>query len=181
MDKEKVHTKYLWLDLEMTGLDVTKERIIEIAAIATDVDLNELGTYESVVFQEQSLLDAMDKWNTDHHGKSGLTAKVPNGKKEHEVESELITWSKKIFNDERIILAGNSIGQDRLFIDKYFIDFTKLLHYRQLDVTSFKLAFLPKGIKFEKNNSHRALDDIKESIAEFKFYLEHFNQSTKLA
>lgn len=167
------HTKYLWIDLEMTGLDVEKERIIELGAIITNTDLNEISTYETVVKQPQILIDAMDEWNTEHHGKSGLTAKIPHGKTEEETEKDLITWCKEHF-DEPIIIAGNSIGQDRLFLEKYFKDFSKLMHYRQLDVTAFKLAFAPKGIKFNKKNSHRAVDDIKESIAEFKFFMEKF-------
>lgn len=168
--KDKMHTKYLWIDLEMTGLDVEKERIIEIGAIATDTDLNELDKFHCIVKQPQELLDKMDEWNTEHHGKSGLTAKIPNGLTESEAESQLIEWSKKVF-DEPIIIAGNSIGQDRLFLTKYFKNFSELMHYRQLDVTAFKLAYGPKGLKYEKKNTHRAMDDIVESIEEFKFFL----------
>lgn len=169
-----MHTKYLWIDLEMTGLNVEKERIIEVGAIITDTDLNELSTYHAVVKQPQELIDGMDEWNTEHHGNSGLTAKIPDGKSESQTEEELSNWCKEHFNDEKIIIAGNSIGQDRLFLEKYFKNFCKLLHYRQLDVTAFKLAFAPKGIVFEKNNTHRAIDDIKESIAEFKFFMGKF-------
>ena len=157
----------------MTGLDVEKERIIEVGAIITDTDLNELSSYHTVVKQPQALLDGMDEWNTKHHGESGLTAKIPNGKSETDAETELINWCKEHFN-EPIIIAGNSIGQDRLFLEKYFKAFSKTLHYRQLDVTAFKLAFAPKGIEFKKKNAHRAIDDIKESIAEFKFFMEKF-------
>ncbi len=172
-EKNKLHTKYLWIDLEMTGLDVEKERIIEVGAIITDTDLNEISSYHSIVKQPQNFLEGMDEWNTKHHGESGLTKKVPDGKSQNEMEVELITWCKKHF-DEPIIIAGNSIGQDRLFLEKYLKDFFKLLHYRQLDVTAFKLAFAPKGIEFKKKNSHRAIDDIKESIAEFKFFMDRF-------
>ena len=165
----KLHSKYLWIDLEMTGLDVEKERIIEIGAIATDTDLNELDRFHCIVKQPPELIAAMDEWNTEHHGNSGLTAKIPNGLSESVAEQELIRWSKKIF-DEPIIIAGNSIGQDRLFLTKYFKEFSKLMHYRQLDVTAFKLAYGPKGLVYEKNNTHRAIDDITESIEEFKFF-----------
>ncbi len=170
----KVHTKYLWIDLEMTGLDVQKERIIEVGAIITDTDLNEISSYETVVKQSPELLAQMDEWNTEHHGKSGLTAKIPHGKTETQTEIDLINWCQEHF-DEPIIIAGNSIGQDRLFLEKYFTNFCELLHYRQLDVTAFKLAFAPQGIEFKKQNSHRAVDDIKESISEFKFFMSKFS------
>ena len=117
--KDKVHTKYLWIDLEMTGLDVEKERIIEIGAIATDTDLNELERFHCIVKQPQELLDKMDDWNTKHHTQSGLIDKIPQGLSEQEAETKLIDWCKNIF-DEPIIIAGNSIGQDRLFLTKYF-------------------------------------------------------------
>lgn len=172
--KDKIHSKYLWIDLEMTGLDVSKERIIEVAAIATDTTLHELGTYEAVVKQDAQLLNQMDDWNQKHHSESGLLEKIPQGKTEEEVEKELISFCKKHFN-EPVIIAGNTIGQDRLFLEKYFKDFSSLLHYRQLDVTAFKLAFLPQGVSFKKKNSHRALEDIKESIAEFDFFMSKFS------
>jgi len=165
----KIHSKYLWIDLEMTGLDVEKERIIEVGAIATDTDLNELDRFHCIVKQPQSLLDKMDEWNTEHHGKSGLTEKIPGGLSEANAEVQLTQWCKKIF-DEPIIIAGNSIGQDRLFLTKYFKEFSKLMHYRQLDVTAFKLAYAPKGLLYNKNNTHRAMDDITESIEEFKYF-----------
>ena len=157
----------------MTGLNVEHERIIEVGAIVTDVDLKPLGEFHNVVFQPQSLLDSMDEWNQKHHKASGLLDKIPTGGKEAEVEQELALWSKEHF-DEPIILAGNTIGQDRLFLEKYFKEFSKLLHYRQLDVTSLKLLFSPLGIEFKKKNTHRAIDDIKESIEELKFFKKHF-------
>ncbi len=170
----KIHTKYLWIDLEMTGLNVEKERIIEIGAIITDTDLKQISTYETAIKQPLKLIKNMDEWNTKNHKKSGLIAKIPYGKTEEQAEQELSLWCKKYFN-EPIIIAGNSIAQDRLFLEKYFKRFSKLLHYRQLDVTAFKLAFAPKGIEFKKQNSHRAINDIKESIAEFKFFMSNFN------
>ncbi len=157
----------------MTGLNVEHERIIEVGAIATDLDLKPLGEFHKVVFQPQSLLDSMDEWNQTHHKASGLLDKISTGGKEADVEHELIKWTKEHF-DEPIILAGNTIGQDRLFLGKYFIEFSKLLHYRQLDVTSLKLLFSPLGIEFKKKNTHRAIDDIKESIEELKFFKKHF-------
>lgn len=169
--RNKRPTKYLWMDLEMTGLDVTKERIIEVAGIITDTDLNELSHYEAVVKQSPELLAAMDEWNQTHHKKSGLLDMIPNGKDEKVVEKELIEWTKTHFVEERAILAGNSIGQDKLFIDAQMPEFSSILHYRLLNVTSWKIPFWTKGIEMKKKNGHRAMDDIRESIEELKFYL----------
>ena len=109
IDKKTIHQKYLWLDLEMTGLDVEKERIIEVGAIVTDTGLNELSNFHEVVYQDQDLLERMDDWNKKHHKASGLVDKIPDAKKESEVEKLLCEWCKSQF-DEPIILAGNSIG-----------------------------------------------------------------------
>ena len=164
--------KLLWIDMEMTGLDVDKERIIEVAAIVTDTDFNTLDTYESVVFQEQSYIDSMDEWNTNQHKKSGLTEKIPNAPKESVVETELCSFVKKHFAEEPAILCGNSINQDRKFIDAYMPKLANQLHYRMLDVTAWKIIMdLKFNVTYEKKESHRALDDIKESIAELKTFI----------
>src|SRR6478609_3063359 len=109
--------KLFWLDMEMTGLDVEKERIIEVAAIVTDLNFKELDTFETVVKQPQKYLDSMDAWNTEHHKKSGLTAKVPSGMDQDQMEAMLCDLVKKHFPDpkDKPVLAGNSIMQDRLF------------------------------------------------------------------
>jgi len=168
-------SKLFWIDLEMTGLDIDKEVIIECAVLITDLNFKVLDSFETVVKQPQHYLDQMDEWNKKHHGDSGLTAKVPFGTPSDEVETHLISMVQKHFrNDERPVLAGNSISQDRLFIDKYWPGFSAVLHYRMLDVSSWKVIFNSKfGIKYEKNNAHRALDDIQESIAELEFYLNY--------
>lgn len=167
--------KLLWIDLEMTGLDVEKEVIIEVAAIVSDYDFNSLDTYHSVVKQDQKYIDSMDNWNKEHHGSSGLIAKIPDGQLPQKVESDLIDFCKKHFGKDRPIIAGNSISQDRLFIDKYFKSLAALLHYRMLDVSSWKIIYNDKfGLKYQKKNTHRALDDIQESIEELKFYLNNF-------
>ncbi len=174
-------TKLFWIDLEMTGLDVEKEVIIEVGAIVTDLKFKVLDTYHSVVKQPQKFLDNMDEWNTNHHKASGLTAAIPNGKAPERVEEELITLLDIHFTDERPILAGNSIGQDRLFLDKYFKRFSKQLHYRMLDVTAWKLIFNNVyGLQSTKSGTHRALDDIKESIEELKFYMSHIKADPKV-
>lgn len=175
----KSATKLFWIDLEMTGLDVEKEVIIECAALITDFNFKILDSYETVVKQPQHYLDQMDEWNRKHHRESGLTAKVPNGVPPEEVEYHLISMIQKNFpREERPILAGNSIMQDRLFIDKYWHELSGLLHYRMLDVSSWKIIFNSKyNMKYEKKNAHRALDDIKESISELQFYLNHLKIS----
>jgi len=165
--------KLFWLDMEMTGLDVNKEVIIEVAAIITDFDFQELDQFETIVRQPQSYLDNMDAWNTEHHKKSGLTAKVPYGMAPDLVEAKLCDLVKKHFPDpkNKPILAGNSIAQDRLFIDKYMPEFSERLHYRVVDVSSWKVMINKKfNFVFGKSNQHRALDDIRESIQELKTY-----------
>lgn len=171
--------KLLWLDMEMTGLDVEKEVIIEVAAIVTDYDFNVLDQYEAVVNQPQTYIDRMDDWNREHHTSSGLVAKIPRGRTPELVEEELLNlvnkhWPKIVKKEDKVILAGNSIAQDRLFIDKYFKKLSSKLHYRVLDVSSWKVIFNNKfNTRYEKKNAHRALEDIKESVAELKFYLSH--------
>lgn len=183
MAYEKVQN-LLWLDMEMTGLDVNKEVIIEVACIVTDMNFKELDVFETVVKQPQSYLDNMDAWNKDHHGKSGLTAKVPTGMDPDFVEAKIIDLINKHFPDsatdlkKRPILAGNSIMQDRLFIDKYFKKLSSRLHYRMVDVSSFKIMLNNKyNLEYKKQNSHRALDDIRESIGELKFYLNSIQKN----
>jgi len=183
MAYEKVQN-LLWLDMEMTGLDVNKEVIIEVACIVTDMNFKELDVFETVVKQPQSYLDNMDSWNKDHHGKSGLTAKVPTGMDPDFVEAKMIDLINKHFPDsstdlkKRPILAGNSIMQDRLFIDKYFKKLSSRLHYRMVDVSSFKIMLNNKyNLEYRKQNSHRALDDIRESIGELKFYLNSIQKN----
>lgn len=159
----------------MTGLDVEKEVIIEVAAIVTDLNFKELDTFETVVKQPQKYLDAMDAWNTEHHKKSGLTAKVPFGMDPDQVEAKLVDMVKKHFPDpkDRPVLAGNSIMQDRLFIDKYMKDLSPRLHYRMVDVSSWKVIINNKfNYVYQKANKHRALDDIRESIQELRAYCD---------
>jgi len=167
--------KLFWLDMEMTGLDVEKEVIIEVAAIVTDLNFKELETFETVVKQPQKYLDNMDAWNKEHHTKSGLAAKVPFGMEPDQVEAKLVDMVKKHFPDpkDRPVLAGNSIMQDRLFIDKYMKDLSARLHYRMVDVSSWKVIINNKfNYVYQKANKHRALDDIRESIQELRDYCD---------
>lgn len=173
IDKNLFATKLLWVDLEMTGLDIRKDVILEVAAEVTDFNFNTLASYEAVITQPDEKLNGMDEWCTEHHTKSGLLDRIKSdGRNETEVISELTQFIKSNFGEERVILAGNSIHNDRQFIKTHWQTVEELLHYRMLDVSSFKILMQSKyGIDFEKNNNHRAYDDIRASIAELEFYL----------
>lgn len=175
----KAARRLLWIDMEMTGLNVERERIIEVAAVVTDYDFNSLEEYHAIIRQPMEFLDRMDEWNKKHHGESGLTSKVPHGTPQDQVERNLAQLVKKHFQ-EPAVLAGNSIGQDRLFINKYMPQFAATLHYRMLDVTAWKIIFKEKyEILYDKQDSHRAVDDIRESIGELKFYMSHLQLPLK--
>jgi oligoribonuclease len=167
--------RMFWLDLEMTGLDVESCAIIEVAAIVTDLELNPLEEYTRVVQQPQAVLDTMDAWCIKTHGESGLTAEVPTGTPLAQVEAELLALLDRHFGaDERVVLCGNSIHQDRRFIDRYMERLAARLHYRMVDVSSFKEVFRSRyGVQWEKANNHRALQDTRESIRELAEYLRH--------
>jgi oligoribonuclease len=157
----------------MTGLDETQDHILEVAAVVTDVDFKVLGQYEAIVYQPQSVIDNMNDWCKNQHGASGLTAKIPQGTPLEKVEQELITFAQRFFKSkDRIVLCGNSVGNDRRFIDYHMKAFASRLHYRLIDVSSFKEIFRDKyAFTFEKANKHRAIDDILESIQELQAYL----------
>ena len=161
--------------MEMTGLDVQKCVILEVAAIVTDVNFTPLTSYHAVVYQPPEVLAGMDAWCTETHGKSGLTAAVAKGAPLAEVEKQLLDIVERYWmGTDRPVLAGNSIGQDRKFIDAYMPLLGARLHYRLLDVSSYKVVFNDRfGIQYEKRGAHRALDDILESIAELTLYLSH--------
>jgi oligoribonuclease len=176
--------KLLWCDMEMTGLRVEKEAIIEVACIVTNLNLEPLDQYEAVVYQPRDYLDRMDDWNRSHHTQSGLINKVQFGKAQAQVEKDLIEIIRNNFElpIERPILAGNSIAQDRSFINAYMPELSKILHYRMLDVSSWKIIFENVyGLRYNKQKNHRALDDILESIEELKFYMKFIkaNNETK--
>ena len=164
---------FFWLDMEMTGLDETCDHVLEVAVRVTDSAFIPIEDYQQVVFQSDEVLKNMNDWCKEHHGKSGLTALVPTGKPILTVENDLLALCSRHFSTaDRIVLCGNSIGNDRRFIERYLPRFAKRLHYRMIDVSSFKEVF--KGlysIKFEKKNAHRAIDDIAESVAELQHYL----------
>jgi oligoribonuclease len=180
MDKKLANAKtnrILWVDLEMTGLDANTDLILEIAAIVTDWDFNEIATYEGVVKHDNtqllSLLAKNKFWETQTASRDGLVAQNDNGKPLDEIENEVLSFIDKNFEaDKPVLLAGNSIHMDRRFITAQWPRFDARLHYRMLDVTAWKVVFEGKfGKKFAKPEEHRALGDIRGSIMELQYYL----------
>jgi oligoribonuclease len=179
IDKHIVPTKLLWVDLEMTGLDAEQDVILEVAAEITDFEFKTLASYEAIVSQPHDLVvDRMQKniWWADYpENRDEFLAKIPNGKSSEQVQRDLIDLLEQQFGNEPAILAGNSIHNDRNFIKKWWPQFDLKLHYRMLDVSSFKVLMQGKyGEQFEKKEVHRAFDDIQASIAELQHYIEWF-------
>ncbi len=171
----------VWIDMEMTGLEPERERIIEMATILTDGQLVEIASGPAIVLhQDDAILAAMDDWNTKHHGASGLVERV-KASAVTEAEAEGLTLAfinAHVGAKDRPVLAGNSIHQDRRFIHRYMPALEKRLHYRMVDVSTIKeLArrWFPAvtAKQPQKKDTHRALDDIRESIEELRYYKQH--------
>jgi oligoribonuclease len=177
LDKNSVPTKLLWLDLEMTGLDPSTDVILEVAAEVTDFNFKTLASYEAVIRHPEEKILNMNDWSKVQHSASGLVERIKTtGRQEEAVKHELVGFIQAQFGEEPAILAGNSIYNDRKFIDKWWPEVAKLLHYRMLDVSSFKVLVQGKyNLIFEKKEVHRAFDDIQASIAELQHYLENFS------
>jgi len=172
--------KLLWMDLEMTGLDPIEDRILEVAVIATDWDFKEIASYEAAKkvgprLVEQRMKAEPEFWNKFPEVRDVLVAQnnSESAKNGRTVENELLEFIDEHFDaDDRIILAGNSIHQDRKFIDNEWTRLSKRLHYRMLDVSAWKVVFDGKYNKrFAKPEEHRAIGDIRGSIMELKYYL----------
>lgn len=168
--------KLLWIDLEMTGLDPVEDRIVEVAVVATDWDFKEIATYEAVKKVGPSLMKKRmvgEFWEKYAAVRAALIAQNDTGKNGRTVENELLAFIDEHFApDERIILAGNSIHQDRKFIENEWPRLNARLHYRMLDVSAWKVVFEGKfRKKFAKPEAHRALEDIRGSITELAYYL----------
>ncbi|MFT3961150.1 oligoribonuclease [Propionivibrio sp.] len=170
----------VWLDMEMTGLDPERDRIIELAIIVTDGNLETVAESPVwVVHQPEPVLDAMDDWNKGTHGKSGLIERVrASVLDEAAVEAAALAFVQEYVPQRISPMCGNSIGQDRRFMVRYMPALEAWFHYRNIDVSTLKelcRRWKPEVAKgFEKASAHTALADIRESIEELKYYREHF-------
>lgn len=170
----------IWIDLEMTGLDSDNDKIIEIATIVTDSELNILAEGPMIaIHQSDEIMKGMDEWNTNQHGQSGLTKRVKeSAANEAEAERVTIEFLREYVPEGKSPMCGNSICQDRRFLYRSMPDLEKYFHYRNLDVSSLKelaARWSPTVYKgFSKSSSHLAMDDTRDSINELKYYREHF-------
>ncbi|OSM94300.1 MULTISPECIES: oligoribonuclease [Lonsdalea] len=172
----------IWIDLEMTGLDPERDRIIEIATLVTDAHLNVLAEGPTLaVHQPDSQLALMDEWNVRTHTGSGLIDRVKASTYDENAAAQAtIAFLRQWVPEGRSPICGNSVGQDRRFLFRYMPELESYFHYRYLDVSTLKeLArrWKPEILTgFKKQNTHQALDDIRESVAELAYYREHFIQ-----
>jgi len=174
----------IWIDLEMTGLNTSTDQIIEIATIVTDAHLNEIAEGPAlVIYQPREIMDGMDDWNTRQHGESGLTARVRESRLSmQDAEKQTIDFLEGHINAGVSPMCGNSICQDRRFLARQMPLLEAFFHYRNLDVSTLKIlanSWAPELAKgFNKESGHRALADIRDSIAELIYYRESlFDQS----
>jgi oligoribonuclease len=169
----------IWIDMEMTGLRPERDRILEIAVLITDSSLNILAEGPSLaVRQPESVLAGMDEWNQTHHSASGLLDLVRSeGVTEAEAENQVLDFIRQYVPANTSPICGNSIGQDRRFLYQYMPTLEAYFHYRNLDVSTLKILaarWRPELMtEFTKKEAHRALDDIRESVAELRFYRRH--------
>ncbi len=170
----------IWIDLEMTGLNPDTDRIIEMALIVTDGDLNVVAEGPVIaVSQSQALLEGMDEWNKRTHGASGLIERVRSSTiSEAEAEQQMLAFVSRYVPQKRSPMCGNSICQDRRFLARTMPALEAWFHYRNLDVSTLKelaTRWRPDVANgFVKRATHRALDDVRESIDELKYYRERF-------
>lgn len=170
----------IWVDLEMTGLLPDTDVVIEIATIVTDSDLNTLAEGPVIALkQSEERLDAMDEWNTTHHNRSGLVDRVRASRyDELRASQETIAFLEQWVPAGKSPMCGNTICQDRRFMARHMPLLEDFFHYRNLDVSTLKILMqrwrpeLEAG--FKKTGTHLALDDIRESINEMRYYREHF-------
>lgn len=169
----------VWMDLEMTGLDPNQHAICEIATLVTDADLNIVAEGPCLVIHlDEETLAAMDPWCVEHHGASGLTDRIKSSEIDNDEAQRLtLEFLKEHVAERKAPLCGNSIWQDRRFLERYMPEVEAYLHYRMVDVSSIKelvYRWYPPHMRMNpKGTAHRALDDIKESIAELRFYRDN--------
>ncbi|KFN19108.1 oligoribonuclease [Aeromonas bestiarum] len=169
----------VWIDMEMTGLDPEENVVLEIATIVTDKDLNVLAEGPVIaIHQSDEELAKMDDWNVNTHTKSGLVARVKASQHdEARAVAETLAFIRQWVPERTSPLCGNSIGQDRRFMVKHMGELEAFFHYRNVDVSTIKelvRRWQPELLdQFSKSGSHQALDDIRESIAELRFYRSH--------
>ncbi len=178
-DKNMIPTKLFWVDLEMTGLDTSNDVILEIAAEITDFDFTPLASYQARIKQSKTVVEErmrLNKWWQQYpKNRDSFLKNLDNGIDLSTVEEELITLLKDHFGAEPAVLAGNSIHSDRSFIKSHWPKLDARLHYRMLDVSSFKILMQGKyKYVFEKDSNHRAFDDIQASISELQDYISRF-------
>ncbi|XP_013384064.1 oligoribonuclease, mitochondrial [Lingula anatina] len=176
-DDAKGHDRIVWVDCEMTGLDVDNDHIIEIACLVTDGKLNIVAKGPNlIIHQPDHIMDNMNDWCKEHHGKSGLTQAVKDSQISlQQAEKEVLAFVQDHTPAGSCPLAGNSIHADKKFLDKYMPDFMGHLHYRIIDVSTIKelcRRWYPTDLKKAppKARTHRAMDDIRESIKELQYY-----------
>lgn len=177
MDKKQ---HLIWIDLEMTGLVPESDRIIEIATIVTNCDLQVVAEGPVMAIrQHAAVVNAMDEWNKRHHGASGLIERVRlSAMNEGDAERATLKFLSQYCEPRSSPMCGNSICQDRRFLARYMPELEAFFHYRNLDVSSVKeiaRRWRPDLVEgLNKQNTHKALDDIRESIQELRYYREHF-------
>ena len=170
----------IWIDLEMTGLQPELDRIIEIATLVTDAELNLLAEGPTLAIkQSDAALEAMDEWNQSHHGASGLIERVKKSTiDENEATRQTIEFLMQYCAKNTSPMCGNSICQDRRFMANYMPELESYFHYRNLDVSSVKelvRRWKPEILSgLVKQGTHQAMEDIKDSVAELQYYREHF-------
>ena len=179
MKQQKSNDNLIWIDLEMTGLDPSIDKIIEVASIITDSDLNIIAEGPNLVInQPNSILDNMDDWNISQHGNSGLIDEVKKSAiTEQMAEIETLDFISSFVYEKKSPMCGNTVSHDRRFLSRYMKRLENYFSYRHIDVSSFKevaIRWINKAHVYEKKSSHRAMDDIRESIEELKFYKKTF-------
>lgn len=169
----------IWIDLEMTGLVVEQEQILEIATVVTDQHLNVLAHGPVLALKTaEEYLQKMDDWNQRHHRASGLYERVQRSTVDvTQAEAMTIAFLQRFLNPGESPMCGNTISMDRQFLNRYMPKLAQFFHYRQIDVSSIKelvKRWYPNAAKFEKNSKHLAQNDIYDSIEELSFYREHY-------